>query len=358
MTKPSLFTPPSLILLASALVAPACLDQGTDDLDLGDDPIEDSEALDTVEFRKTASELAANEICPNVINDGIGLMRYCRSNNIYVDDASVERAIIVIHGSGLDAKEYYQKTIDEAVAEGVDLNTLDVIAPQYFEGNVPNYDNNPWTNYYVWTSRWRWGNLSSSHNTRPSFAIIDHIIGQLMDHRPNLQTIVIAGQSAGGQFVDRYAVGTDVDHTGVDMRFWAANPSTNVWYTTSRPEPTCAGYNDYGYGLDNRNTYMNGSTTAQIRNRAVTRDIYWTVGENDTQPAGVDSSCRANSMGSQRNERWFNHRQHVADLCSAEGFNGFYCLLHTARHVEIPGCGHGKNCSWASAEGHDILFGS
>lgn len=49
-----------------------------------------------------------------------------------------------------------------------------------------------------------------------------------------------------------------MDHAGVDMRVWAANPSTNVGYTTSRPEPTCPGYNDYGYRLDNRNTYMSG----------------------------------------------------------------------------------------------------
>lgn len=344
----------SALLSLLAVSAPGCLDV-EDGLD---DEVAEGESAPNIDFRAAGSDLDADDVCPNVLNDGIGLMRYCRSRNIYVDNNNVEKAIIVIHGSGLDAKNYYDRTRNEAIAEGVDLSKTDIIAPQYFEADTPNYDRNPWTNYYVWNSGWRWGNLSNSHTNRPSFAMIDHIIGQLLDHRPNLQSIVVAGQSAGGQFVDRYAVGTDIDTGDVDIRFWAANPSSNVWYNGTRPEPTCSGYNNYGYGLDNRNTYMSGSTTAEIRDRAVTRDIFWTVGENDTGTAGLDSSCRANSQGGNRNERWSNHRDHVGSLCTSEGFNWLYCLFHTQRHIEIPGCGHGSSCSWASAEGHDILFGS
>jgi hypothetical protein len=340
----------SLILSLLTLLPLACVDEELETL-------EDDEDIDLIEFRTTGSELPASAVCPNVINDGIGLMRYCRNRSIYSDNSSVERAIIVIHGSGLDAKAYYDKTVAEAVAEGVDMSKTDVIAPQFFETSYPDYDSTPWTDYYLWNANWRWGYLSPSHDTRPSFAMVDHIVEQLMDHRPNLQMIVVAGQSAGGQFVDRYAVGTNVDHTGVDMRFWAANPSTNVWYTSTRPEATCAGYNNYGYGLDSLNTYMGNSTVAQIKSRALTRDIFWTVGENDTTSDGIDDSCRANAMGANRNERWDNHRTHVGDLCVSQGYAGLYCLYHAARHAEIPGCGHGKNCSWESDEGHDILFG-
>lgn len=337
---------PSLILSLLALLPVACDEEM--------DALEDEEDIGEIQLRTTGSDLQASEVCPNVINDGIGLMRYCRNRNIYVNDANVERAIIVIHGSGLDAKAYYDKTVAEAVAEGVDMSKTDVIAPQFFETDYP--ADGTWTDYYLWSSNWRWGYLSPSHNTRPSFAMVDHIVEQLMDHRPNLQMIVVAGQSAGGQFVDRYAVGTEVDHTGVDMRFWAANPMTNVWYTSSRPEATCAGYNNYGWGLDSLNAYMSNSTPAEIRTRALTRDIFWTVGENDTTVEPTDP-CQANAMGSQRNERWDNHRTHLGDLCVSEGYAGLYCLYHAMRHVEIPGCGHGKNCSWESDEGHDILFG-
>jgi hypothetical protein len=344
-------------LLTLALFAPACLDQDEEDADAIE---EEEEAVDAIQFRTTGSELPEAAVCPNVINDGTGLMRYCRNRNIYVDNANVERAIIVIHGSGLDAKAYYDKTVVEAMAEGVDLSKTDIIAPQYFEGTEQNAypPGGPWNNYYRWNSNWRWGYLSPSHPSRSSFAIVDHIVGQLMDHRPNLKSIVVAGQSAGGQFVDRYAVGTTVNHAGVSMRFWAANPSTNVWYNSTRPEPTCAGHNNYGYGLDALNSYMGNSTPAQMRSRALTRDIFWTVGENDTGIDGLDVSCRANAQGTNRNTRWSNHRDHVANLCTSQGYSWFYCLIHASRHIEIPGCGHGRNCSWASAEGHDILFGS
>lgn len=345
-----------ILLSACAIAASGCV-ADEEPLDLDEDLVAD-EAL---EFRTAGADLPASQVCSNVLNDGIGLMRYCRNHNIYVDDPDVERAIIVIHGSGLDAKNYYNKTVTEALAEGLDLDEIDIIAPQYFEASYPDDEDafppGTWDDYYKWTSGWRWGNLSSTHTTRSSFAIIDHIVGQLMDHRPNLQMIVIAGQSAGGQFVDRYAVGTNVDHTGVDMRFWAANPSTNVWYTSSRPEPTCSGYNDYGYGLNNLNTYMSNSTVAQIKSRLTSRDIFWSVGENDTGLAGLDVSCKANAQGANRHERWDNHRTHVGNVCVSQGHPGLFCLFHAARHVEIPGCGHGKDCSWASDEGHEILFG-
>lgn len=330
------------LLSVCSLTASACsLEE--DELDL----VEDLEAGEELQFRTQWTELPSTQICPNVLNDGLGLMRYCRNRNIYADNSNVERAIIVIHGSGLNAKDYYDKTVAEAIAEGVNLSKTDIIAPQFFEHELDGIPIFPWNNYYTWSSGWRWGNLAHNHN-RSSFAMIDHIVGQLMDHRPNLQTIVIAGQSAGGQFVDRYAVGTEVAHPGVDMRFWAANPSTNVWYTTDRPEATCSGFNNYGYGLDNLNTYMSNSTVSEIRDRAIARDIFWTVGELDTGSSGLDTSCRANAQGANRNERWENHRDHVGDLCLAEGYSGWFCLFHTARHIEIPGCGHGANCSWES----------
>lgn len=354
MTTTSIPRPALAPLLSLCFLLPSACVEPDDELDLVEDLEEDA----AFEFRTAGKDLPASQVCSNVLNDGIGLMRYCRNRNIYVDNSSVERAIIVIHGSGLDAKNYYNKTVAEAIAEGVDLSKTDIIAPQYFEASFPlGFPAGTWDDYYKWSAYWRWGHLATSHN-RSSFAMIDHIVGQLMDHRPNLEMIVVAGQSAGGQFVDRYAVGTEVDHTGVDMRFWAANPRGNVWYTNDRPEATCSGYNNYGYGLDNRNTYMSNSTVAEIRERAVTRDIFWTVGENDTAVASNPGDpCQVNAKGAHRQERWENHRDHVADLCLAEGYSGWYCLFHTARHIEIPGCGHGSNCSWASDEGHDILFG-
>lgn len=294
--------------------------------------------------------LDAADICSKVINDGIGLMRYCRNHNIYGDNSDVERAIIVIHGSGLDAMTYYNTTVAEATAQGVDLTKTDIIAPQFFQGLPAG----TWTNYYEWSGSWRYGDDAISH-PRSSFEVIDHIINQLMDHRPNLKIIVVAGQSAGGQFVDRYSLGTNVAHSDVKMRFWAANPGSYLWLTSARPEATCAGYDNYPFGVASLNEYMSSSSSAKLKRNAISRKIFWTVGENDTDTTGWN--CKDLAQGDHRQDRWNNHRTHIRDVCSSLGYPATYCMLHSARHVSIPGCDHGHICSWQSDRGHDILFG-
>ena len=341
----SRYLPPIGALLATLFTAgfsTACHDEAWHE----DDASEAEESQESQEsFR-----LLANEICPNVLNDGLGLMRYCRSSNIYVDNPAIKRAIIVIHGTGLNAKDYYNTTRTEAVKAGLNLAEVDIIAPQYFE----DYPAGNWANYYRWGG-WRYG-YHSIGIPRSSYAMIDHIIGQLADHRPNLETIVVAGQSAGGQFVDRYSIGAPDSPPGIDIRYWIVNPGSYLWHTSDRPDPdpTCVGFNDYHVGVNNRNAYMQQSTTAQLRQRAIERDIYWSVGADDT---GGDTPCKYVVQGAHRYDRWFNHRQHIADVCNLAGYAPLLCVLHTSRHVEIPGVAHGHVDAWKSAEGHDILFG-
>ncbi len=252
-------------------------------------------------------------------------------------------------GSTLDAKYYYDKTVAEAVAAGDDLSKTTIIAPQFFEG----YPTGTWTNYYDWTgAAWRWGYNAKNHN-QTSFGVVDHIVSKLMQNRPNLKTIVVAGQSAGGQFVNRYAVGTTVATPGVNMRFWSANPRMYMWNTADRPGPTCNGYNNYPYGVSNRTGYMANISPAQLRHNALTRDIYWTVGENDLD---LDGECRTYAQGLTRYARWDNYRTHLSQMCSNAGYSWMQCLFRVARHIEIPDCGHGMSCSWKSETGHHILF--
>lgn len=343
-TTPRFETVPAALLLSLALFMPGCQIEGPGDAaGIGE------------EVGEQRLSLTESDICPNVLNDGIGLMRYCRNRNIYTDNSNVERAIIVIHGSGLDAKNYYNTTVTEAMAAGVDLNKTDIIAPQFFQPipSFPPPGGGTWNDYYNWSGGWRYGDDALSH-ARSSYELIDYIIGQLMDHRPNLKMIVVAGQSAGGQFVERYAAGTTVSHPGVAMRFWAANPGGYLWYDASRPEATCSGYDNYPFGLVARNEYMSKLSSTQLKSNATSRDIFWTVGENDTSPG---EGCNSNAQGLNRWERWNNHRTHIGDVCTSLGYSGLYCLFYSARHIQIPNCGHGHICSWKSDDGHDILFG-
>lgn len=313
--------------------------------------------------------------CQNIINDGIGRMRYCRNHNIYLDNVNVERAIIVIHGSydrspGAQwdpALAYYTTTTDEAASAGVDLTKTDVIAPFFFQGMPSITDpDEDWSDYYIWRNGWRWGDADTTHGVS-SFSLIGHIIGQLIDHRPNLQTIVIAGQSAGGQFVDRYSAiaSLDVVPGDVEIRFWAANPATYVWLSSRRPHPdrSCSEYNDYPFGLERRPEYypfVAAPTARRVRRNAMRRQIYRSVGEDDLDLYSDTEACALHTQGEHHVEVWQNHRVHSRRIClRALGLRRImYCvrIVGNRYHFSIPGCGHGHSCSWGSADGHRILF--
>ena len=150
-------------------------------------------------------------------------MRYCRGDhsNMYQTNSRVRRSIILIPGSGLDAQNYYNTTLAEATAAGVDPTTIDIIAPFFFsKGNNTHYGLG--ADYYQWDPNWRYGDASPNKKTS-AYAIIDHIVTKLLANRPNLEHIVVAGQSAGGRFVQRYAVGTKHEPARVTMSFWSAS---------------------------------------------------------------------------------------------------------------------------------------
>jgi hypothetical protein len=298
-------------------------------------------------------------LCPNTISDGWGYLRYCRNRSIYEKNYYVERAVIVVHGSGLDAQTYYQSTLDSAALAGVNLNKTDIIAPQFLEDPVT-IDGKL---YYSWSSGgWRYGNKADSHN-RSSYDIIDHIINRLVENRPKLRTVVVAGQSAGGQFVSRYAVGTEAvwKHPHIKFRFWSANAGSYPWPNGQRPnpaDPNCPspGYDNYPFGLDNLNAYMSKTGAFDINVNHIYRHIYWTVnwGDTDTDP----TTCTSNRQGDHRVERHAEHALALWNHCNMLGWPQQDCINAWARHIKINNCEkHGHPCVWKSATGQQIMFG-
>src|SRR2546421_125076 len=56
---------------------------------------------------------------------------------------------------------------------------------------------------------------------------------------PGMRAIVVAGHSAGGQFVARYQMSNRVhDSLGVPITYVVANPSSYAWPDATRPQPT------------------------------------------------------------------------------------------------------------------------
>jgi hypothetical protein len=92
------------------------------------------------------------------------------------------------------------------------------------------------------------------------------------DRFPLLTWITLVGQSAGGQFVQRYAAGGRAPDAfaGVTIGYVTANPSSYLYLNSYRPVAqnlieSCPEYNNYKYGLDNRNEYFNELSDEQIR---------------------------------------------------------------------------------------------
>ena len=103
----------------------------------------------------------------------------------------------------------------------------------------------------VWSvDGWKEGDLSeirrddSTDRRVSSFAVLDALLQILSDrqHWPALDLVVLAGHSAGGQFVQRYAAAgrapTMLSHHGIQTRFVVANPSSYLYFDERRPTNT------------------------------------------------------------------------------------------------------------------------
>ncbi len=113
---------------------------------------------------------------------------------------------------------------------------------------------------------WMDGRPAASPAPVGSFAVVDRLLARLSDRRlfPTLATVVLVGHSAGGQFVQRYAMlGRELGPAavaGLAVRFVVVNPSSYAYPDRDRPTPAggfapgpaaaCPGYDRWKYGLD------------------------------------------------------------------------------------------------------------
>ena len=82
---------------------------------------------------------------------------------------------------------------------------------------------------------------------------MDALLAHFADKKqfPKVQAITLAGHSAGGQFVQRYAlIGGDAPSGVKDFRYVVANPGSYAYLNTVRPLPnaTCKTFNNWKFG--------------------------------------------------------------------------------------------------------------
>jgi hypothetical protein len=320
-------------------------------------------------------------ICPERFSFPVGTdtynIPYCRND---VRDEDVTRLIIAVHGIDRDADPTRNNVLDAARAAGADSTSL-ILAPQFLNGaDLAGLRDN---HIMFWNSDspWRDGAQSSSTlaHYRPvsvsSFEVVDDLLRTWADLTkfPHLQTVIVSGHSAGGQFVQHYAASSQVENQlsaaplNLSVRYVTMNPGSYLYLGPKRWDrdagefniptgPGTDGYNNYPYGLVFNSDltalypYVASLDTGTIHDQYGQRQVIYILGENDTSTAPpLDTSPPANLQGAYRFERgsiFFNYLQddYGADI-----------LNHQVRET-VPGVGHDSAAMYTSSPALKWLF--
>jgi hypothetical protein len=356
-------------------------------------------------------------------------------------DPGVTRLIFVVHGviGATPAKLekvhvppglYQLRGVVNALRRAQQLDpTLDpgsiaIIAPTFQRTQ----EWQPYTddNKRVWTWRrttWNIGTLAQLNETFTgivkadpvsSFDVIDEFMRAAVVKFPNLEQVVVAGHSAGGQAVHRYAllgvgVHEHLEAEGIHIRYMPANPGLYAFpmqvrklppgQSTVRPGPGrgdthdwrwaaprgCEGYDNWGYGLgalSKRDSdramraanfaidrYLRpvdrklarkamrdpGSGTWATAARIALRMQYasrevWHFQATNDHEGTFGANCKATVQGRSRFERFTNFQQAWLELVDIRAPDLHFVALEDASHP------HSSRVVYASDAGIHVLF--
>ena len=310
--------------------------------------------------------ITANPACTEWVSLGGGPSRSLiyRTYPLQAKNEGIVRALIMVHGAGRDADNYFRSAVAAAfLADALD-DTV-VIAPRFASNDGRGCRDTLAANEVSWSCNgdsWRSGGTSLSNDRLTSYDLTDDILRKLArkDVFPNLKAIVVAGHSAGGQFVTRYEMANKVHDTlGVPVSYVVSNPSSYAYPDANRPAAdgkefrsfgdsrNCTTYDRWPYGLQNRS----GGYAAQIpddvlKKQLAARPTVYLLGEIDILPlGGFDSSCPAMAQGPTR-------------LARGQAFGAYVNQKYGAQHkvTVVPLCGHNARCMFTAEPALPILF--
>jgi len=275
----------------------------------------------------------------------------------------IRRALVIVHGSDRDAQGSFQIGIAAARLAGALDDTI-VISPRFASRDGLTCSDRLAAGEVNWPCEdhsWRSGGMAISA-TLTSFDLADEILRQAGARTifPNLQAVVVSGHSAGGQFVTRYEMANRVHDTlGVQLRYVVVNPSSYAYPDSMRPvaargkigfgpfeERSCASYNRWPYGLDDRYGYAEKANADELRKQLAARPTTYLLGERDLLPVdGFDASCAAMAQGPTR-------------LARGRAFAAYVNQRLGAHHVVrvVPDCGHDALCMFTADPALSVLF--
>jgi hypothetical protein len=271
----------------------------------------------------------------------------------------LRRAVLVVHGLSRNANDYFRGALSARAKAGAAGNGVLVISPQFLAVQDVEAHRLPARTLGFHWDHWAGGEAAVTPAPVSSFAAIDAVLSRLADRTlfPKLQAVVIAGFSAGGQVVQRYAVVGQgeiaLGAAGIHVRYVVSDPSSYLYFSATRPahDPACSNENawKYGFGADTP-SYVQASI-ADLEARYVQRDVVYLLGlaDNDPNHAALDRSCAGEAQGPHRVARAMNY---VAEMQRRRPAD------YTHELVTVPGIAHQGTRMFESPCGLALLFGA
>src|SRR5690348_10355335 len=259
----------------------------------------------------------------------------------------INRLLVVVHGALRDADNYLAHAT--AAARDLVADTL-IVAPQ-FPADVDLGEHKPlWPGTLFWDADgWKGGAHALGPAPVSSFTVMDRLLDQLTtaDRLPQGRklAVVIFGNSAGGQYVNRYAaVGRGPDlltERGIDVRFVVSNPSTYLYFTRNRPNKVRigTGANRWRYGFKGAPDYVQGNATRNFK-RYLNRDVTIVLGREDHDGAALllETGAAAMAQGANRYDRGIRYHDYITRLARKKDLHKGLDSRH--RLIELDGVGH------------------
>ena len=277
--------------------------------------------------------------------------------------ANLTTLVLTIHGSGRTADDYLCGTL-----AAVPTATTAVIAPWFVQGHDPSAtDTLRWSEWDGIWHPWRFGGNAVNAPTISAYAVVDRMVQVVQESAsrfPNLESIVVVGHSAGGQYVQRWALLTS--QWDSRMRAVVANPKSLCFLDHRRYNDNetlvvpsdeaiddCPTYNQWEWGLG-EGDYLNApykdasiaaaGGVAALIDRYPSRDVVYLAGELDVIPNG---DCEAKLQGDYRRIR---SQRFMAALREIYGRPVHHRLV-------VAGVHHDHCLMYQSPEGQEALLG-
>lgn len=286
-----------------------------------------------------------------------------RTHALETANPAITRVLVMVHGAGRDADNYFRTAVAAGFLAGALDNTL-IIAPRFASNNNSGCSDTLAENEINWGcsgDSWRSGSVATNAEGVTSYDLMDEILRKVARKHlfPNLKAIVLSGHSAGGQYMTRYVMANTVHDTlPVPITYVVSNPSSYAYLDAARPNTTgeefrpysegrnCTTYDRWPYGLQNRNGASAKLSDEQLKKNLTSRSVVYLLSELDTLPlAGFDSSCPAMAQGPNRFARGQAYAKYVKQKFGAHH-----------KVTTVPLCGHNARCVFTSEVALPILF--